>query len=66
MRLQFKILMITGALLAAGLGAAAPPAAATAPPTMDTSTFACNNGVCQVGPGNVGPPFAAGLPPAKY
>jgi hypothetical protein len=61
MRLQFKILMITGALLAAGLGAAAPAAAATAPPTMDTSTFACNNGVCQVGPGNVGLPFAAGL-----
>ncbi len=28
---------------------------------MDTSVFACNNGVCEVGPGNVGPPFAAGL-----
>jgi hypothetical protein len=62
MRLQFKILMITGALMVAGLGAAAPAAAAaTAPPTMDTSTFACNNGVCEVGPGNVGMPFAAGL-----
>ena len=61
MRLQLKILMIAGALIAAGLGAAAPAAAATAPNTMDTSTFACNNGVCEVGPGNVGTPFAAGL-----
>jgi Putative Ig domain len=61
MRSQFKILMISAALVTAGLGAAAPAAAATAPPTMDTSTFACNNGVCEVGPGNVGMPFAAGL-----
>jgi hypothetical protein len=28
---------------------------------MDTSAFACSNGVCEVGPGNVGMPFAAGL-----
>jgi hypothetical protein len=61
MRPQFKILMITGALMTATLGAAAPAAAATAPPAMDTSTFACSNGVCEVGPGNVGMPFAAGL-----
>jgi hypothetical protein len=61
MRLQVKILVITGALITAGLGAAAPATAATAPPTMDTSTFACNNGICEVGPGNVGTPFAAGL-----
>jgi hypothetical protein len=60
MRLQLKILMITGALVTAGLGAAA-PAAATAPPTMDTSVFACSGSVCEVGPGNVGMPFAAGL-----
>jgi hypothetical protein len=43
----------------------APAGAATtttpAPPVMDTSTFACSNGVCEVGPGNVGTPFAAGL-----
>jgi hypothetical protein len=61
MRLPFKTLMITGALITATLGAAAPAAAATAPPTMDTSTFACSNGVCEVGPGNVAMPFAAGL-----
>ena len=62
MRLQFKILILTGALIAAGLGAAAPAAAATpAPPTLITRNFACSNGVCEVGPGNVGLPFAAGL-----
>lgn len=62
MRLPFKILLIAGALLAAGLGASASASAATpAPPTLITSNFACNNGVCEVGPGNVGMPFAAGL-----
>ena len=61
MRLHVKILMITGALITAGLGAAVPAAAATAPNTMDTSAFACGNGVCEVGPGNVGVSFGAGL-----
>jgi hypothetical protein len=61
MRPQFKILLVTATLFMAGLGAATPAAAATAPPAMDTSTFACSNGVCEVGPGNVGMPFAAGL-----
>ena len=61
MRLHVNILMITGALITAALGAAVPAAAATAPPAMDTSAFACNNGVCEVGPGNAGMPFAAGL-----
>src|SRR6266852_881904 len=55
--------MITGALITAGLGppAAASAATAPAPPTLITSNFACSNGVCEVGPGNVGMPFAAGL-----
>ena len=61
MRLHFKILIITGALITAGLGAAAPAAAAPAPPTLITSHFACSNGVCEIGPGNVGMPFAMGL-----
>jgi hypothetical protein len=61
MRPQFKILIIIAALTTAGLGAAAPAAAAPAPPTLITSHFACSNGVCEVGPGNVGLPFAAGL-----
>jgi len=61
MRLQIKIMIITGALITAALGAAAPAAAAPAPPVMDTSNLACSNGVCEVGPGNVGMPFGAGL-----
>ena len=61
MRLQIKIMIITGALITAALGAAAPAAAAPAPPTMDTSNLACNGNVCEVGPGNVGMPFGAGL-----
>jgi hypothetical protein len=35
-----------------------PPAAA---PTLITANFACSSGVCEVGPGNVGMSFAAGL-----
>jgi Putative Ig domain len=62
MRSPLKVLLVTGSLLAASLGAFASAAtAATAPPVMDTSAFACSNGVCEVGPGNVGMPFAAGL-----
>jgi len=61
MRVQLKILMITGALITAALGVAAPAAAAPAPPVMDTSNLACSNGACEVGPGNVGMPFGAGL-----
>jgi len=61
MRPQFKILVITGAVLTAALGAAVPASAAAAAPVMDTSIFACSGGACEVGPGNVGVPFAAGL-----
>ena len=61
MRVQLKILMITGALITAALGVATPAAAAPAPPVMDTSNLACSNGACEVGPGNVGMPFGAGL-----
>ena len=61
MRGSVKALLLSGALITAGLGAAAPAAAAAAPPTLITSNFACSSGVCEVGPGNVGMPFAAGL-----
>jgi hypothetical protein len=61
MRPHFKLLVITGAMLTAGLGAAVPAGAATAATTLDTSTFACSGTACEVGPGNVGVPFAAGL-----
>ena len=61
MKLRFRTTAIAG-LLFAGLGFAVPANAATvAPPTLITSSFACANGVCEVGPGNVGLPFAAGL-----
>lgn len=62
MRPYFKALVITGSMLIASMGAAVSASAATAaPPLMDTSVFACSSGVCEVGPGNVGVPFAAGL-----
>jgi hypothetical protein len=61
MRSPLKALLITGSLVAASLGGAASAAAATAPPTLITTNFACSNGVCEVGPGNVGMPFGAGL-----
>jgi hypothetical protein len=58
-----KGLVVCGALITTGLGAAAPAAAATAPvpPTLLTQNFACSNGVCEVGPGNVGIAFSAVL-----
>ena len=61
MRSPLKALLITGSLVAASLGAAASASAATAPPTLRTTNFACSDGVCEVGPGNVGLPFGAGL-----
>jgi hypothetical protein len=61
-RSPLKVLLITGSLVAASLGGAASAAAATAaPPTLMTANFACSNGVCEVGPGNAGMSFAAGL-----
>jgi len=62
MRSPLKLLLITGSLVAASLGAATSAAAATpAPPTLITTNFACSNGVCEMGPGNVGMSFATGL-----
>ena len=61
MRSPLKVLLITGSLVAASLGAATSAAAATAAPTLITSNFACSDSACEIGPGNVGTPFAAGL-----
>lgn len=65
MRGRIEALVITAAMLTMALGAGAAASAgattAPAPPVMDTSTFGCSNRVCEVGPGNVGVPFAAGL-----
>jgi hypothetical protein len=62
MRSPLRALLVTGSLVAAGLGGAASAAAATSsPPTLVTTNFACSNGVCEMGPGNVGMSFATGL-----
>jgi hypothetical protein len=37
------------------------PTPSSSAPTLITSNFACSNGVCEVGPGNVGMSFAAGM-----
>ena len=65
MRSPLKALLITGSLVAASLGGAASAAAQSStpipPPTLMTTQFACSNGVCEMGPGNVGMPFGAEL-----
>ena len=64
MRSPLKALLITGSIAAAILGAALPATTASAAevaPTLSTTNFACSNGVCEVGPGNVGMSFAAGM-----
>jgi hypothetical protein len=62
MRLHSKVvLLMAGALVAMGLATLAPANAATSPPGVSTSNFVCNNGVCAIGPGDVGMSFAAGL-----
>lgn len=64
MRSLLKALLVTGSVIAASLvGAASATAATPSPPTLNTTNFACSNGVCEVGPGNVGMPFGAGLIP---
>jgi hypothetical protein len=60
MRFRSKGAAFALTLVALGLSASA-GATAPAPPTMDTSNFACTSSVCEVGPGNVGLAFAAGL-----
>jgi hypothetical protein len=53
---------MVAALLAAGLGAAVSAGAATTSgPALVTSNYACSNGVCEVGPGNVGLAFGSAL-----
>jgi hypothetical protein len=62
MRRSVEALVLSGALMTAGLlGGASPAFATTAAPTLITSNFACSGSICEVGPGNVGMLFAAGL-----
>src|SRR6516225_8664129 len=60
-RLWRAAAILVPSLLLAGLAAAGSAAATPAPPGLVTSNFACTNGVCELGPGNVGLSFAAGL-----
>lgn len=61
-RLWRAAAILAPALLLATLGAAASATAATTSnPSLITSDFTCSNGVCQVGPGNVGVAFGAEL-----
>jgi len=60
-RLWRAAAILVPSLLLAGLAAAGSAAATPAPPGLVTSNFACTNGVCEVGPGNVGLSFAAAL-----
>jgi Putative Ig domain len=53
---------ILAPLVLASLGAtASATAATTSNPSLMTQNFACSNGVCEVGPGNVGIAFGAEL-----
>lgn len=62
MRRSVKALVLSSTLMMAGLlSGASPASAATAAPTLITSNFACSGSICEVGPGNVGMLFAAGL-----
>jgi hypothetical protein len=62
MRTPLKLLLITGSLVALSLGTlVAATAATTSAPSLVTSNYACSNGVCEVGPGNIGIAFEAEL-----
>ena len=60
-RLWRAAAILAPALLLASLGAAGSATAATGGPTLVTSNYACSNGVCEVGPGNVGVAFGSAL-----
>jgi hypothetical protein len=58
MRGRVKALMLSGAMVAGGLGfVSAGPAAAATQLSIDTSSFVCSGGVCSLGLGNVGTNF---------
>ena len=61
-RLWRAAAILAPSLLLAILGAAgSATAATTSNPSLNTFDFACSNGVCEVGPGNVGVAFGAQL-----
>ena len=60
-RLWRAAAILAPSLLLASLGAAGSATAATGGPTLVTSNYACSNGVCEVGPGNIGVAFGSAL-----
>lgn len=72
MTTRFKALIMAGALLALGLTQTGPASAASQPLTIDTGSYICTNGVCDMGSGNVGAFFAGvatsfgGVGPTPY
>jgi hypothetical protein len=72
MTARFKALVMAGALLALGLTQTGPASAASQPLTIDTGSYICTNGVCDMGSGNVGAFFAGvatsfgGVGPTPY
>jgi large repetitive protein len=52
------VFLLAGALLALGLGQTATGSVASQPLTIDTSSYVCTHGVCDLGSGNVGAFFA--------
>ena len=61
MRTWLKVFLISGALLAPGLAQTATASAASQPLTIDTGSYTCANGVCDLGSGNVGSFFAGAV-----
>ena len=60
-RLWRAAAILAPSVLLASLAAAGSATAATGGPTLVTSNYACGNGVCEVGPGNVGVAFGSAL-----
>jgi hypothetical protein len=69
---RLKASAMVGALLALGLTQIGPASAATQPLTIDTGSYICTHGVCDMGSGNVGAFFAGsatsfgGVGPTPY
>jgi hypothetical protein len=72
MTVRLKAFAMAGALLALGLTQIGPASAASQPLTIDTGSYICSNGVCDMGSGNVGAFFAGsatsfgGVGPTPY
>ena len=64
MRKWLKVFLISGALLAPSLAQTATASAASQPLTIDTGSYTCTNGVCDLGPATSAPSSQASSPPS--